>query len=169
MGEIGRQVGIRPASINNFYPRKHDLTFDILHTHIDGLMEYVGSVEEAEAGVDPFVRLTHMVQAWLDYVFSYRDEQRVALALLDHLPASQRDPLRYQLRLLGHRLATAIEAAVPDLADANALRRPVTLSLMASLNSAVLWFRDDGALSREDFAELLAHQAVAGARAMLGG
>jgi hypothetical protein len=84
------------------------------------------------------------------------------------LPAAQRDPLRYHLRLLAHRLTVAIEAAVPELGDAAALRQPVSLSLMAALNAAILWFRDDGALTREDFAQLLAYQAVAGVRAMLG-
>ena len=167
MGEIARSIGIRPASISNFYPRKHDLIYDILHSHVDGLMEHVGSSEDAEADADPFVRLTCMVQAWLDYVLSYRDEQRMALTMLDHLPASQSEVLRYQLRLLAHRLAMAVEAVVPDLGDAPALRRPVSLSLMAAINTAVLWFRDDGVLSREDFTVLLANQAVAGARAML--
>jgi AcrR family transcriptional regulator len=168
MGEIARLVGLRPASITNFYPRKHDLTYDILHAHIDGLMEHVGGTEDAAVNADPFMCLTCMVQAYLDFVLAYRDEQRVALTLLDNLPTAQRDPLRYQLRLLAHRLAVAIEAAAPELGDAAALRRPVSLNLMAMLNAAVLWFRDDGALSREDFAQLLAYQAVAGARAMLG-
>jgi AcrR family transcriptional regulator len=168
MGEIARQVGLRPASITNFYPHKHDLTYDILHAHIDGLIEHVGGAEEASADADQFDRLTHMVQAYLDFVLAYQDEQRVALILLDNLPTSQRDPLRYQLRLLAHRLTVAIEAAVPELSDATALRRPVSLNLMAGLNAAVLWFRDDGALPRAHFAQLLAHQAVAGVRAMLG-
>jgi AcrR family transcriptional regulator len=168
MGEIARLVGLRPASINNFYPRKHDLTYDILHAHIDGLVEHVGGTEDAEPAADPFIRLTCMVQAWLDFVLCYPDEQRVALAMLDHLPAPQRDPLRYQLRLLVKRLARTIEAAVPELADAPALRQPMALTLMSMLDTAPLWFRDDGALTREDFAELLTHQTIAGARAMLG-
>lgn len=168
MGEIARSVGLRPASITNFYPRKHDLTYDILHAHIDGLMEHIGNTADDCGSPNPLALLTCMVQAYLDFVMAYHDEQRVALTMLDNLPAPQRDPLRYQLRLLAHRLGLAIEGVVPELSDAPALRRPVSLNLMATLNTAVLWFHDDGALSRDDYAQLLALQAVASAQAMLG-
>jgi AcrR family transcriptional regulator len=168
MSDMLREAGQARPSINHLYPRKHDLVFDILHSHIDGLLEHVGGAEEAEAEAPAFDRLTCMVRAYLDFVLSYRDEQVVAITLLDTLPSGQRGLLRYQLRLLAHRLALAIEAAVPSLTDAAALRRPLSLSLMAAVNATVLWFRDDGALSREDYTRLLAQQAVAGARAILG-
>jgi AcrR family transcriptional regulator len=170
MGEIGRAVGLRPGSITNFYPRKDDLTFDILHAHFDGLMEHVGTAEDSTVAADgdPCLRLTAMVRAWLDYVLAYRDEQRVAITLLDTLPSAQRDPLAYQARMLVHRLAGAVTAAVPALAEAPALRQPATLGLVTMLNGAALWFRDDGALSRDDLAALLVQQTVAGLRAMLG-
>jgi AcrR family transcriptional regulator len=168
MAEIARHAGVRSASIAHLYPRRHDLIHDILHAHFDGLLEHVGGTEEAEADASPFARLTCMVQAYLDFVLAYRDEQVVAISLLDTLPVAQREPLRYQLRLLAHRLTLAIAAAIPGLEGVHPLCRPVGLTLMAALNAAALWFRDDGALLREDYAVLLTRQAVEGARAASG-
>lgn len=168
MGELARIIGMRPARIANFYPRKHDLIFDILHAHFDGIMEHVGTSEQRAAAHEPTARLAAMVLAYLEVVLAYRDEQTVALTLLDTLPAQERDLLRHQLRLVAFRLAAAIEAAVPMLAGASALRVPAAMNLLATLNLASLWFRDGGRLSREDFAQLTTQQAIAGVTAVLG-
>ncbi len=73
--------------------------------------------------------------------------------------------LEYTCKLIGFRLYTVLEAAVPQLATARELRAPVTRLLLAAVADSTLWFREDGILSPDDYAGLLARLLIAGAKA----
>ncbi len=58
-----------------------------------------------------------------------------------------------------------IARAVPEAEGLTELAMPAALSLMGMACWHVLWFRDMGALSRAEYARLLAHMVVDGVRA----
>jgi AcrR family transcriptional regulator len=165
--DVARAAGISNSSISTYYPRRRELIHDIIHTHIDALLEHVGTVDDNYADADPFLRLEAVILALLDAVCGAPDEHQVMLAALPTLPDAERDTLRYYGRLLAFRLGGAVEAALPDIAAQRELLAPLTMSLLGMATYANLWFRSDGALTRTAFAHFIARAIVDGGKATL--
>lgn len=155
IADIARGAGIAHTSIYHSYRCKRDLIHDVLHTHIDTLHECVGTADDRMTGAEPLNRLLAMVHALLDCVLDNHHEHMVLLASPPNLAEPERDTLRYRLGLLAFRIGTAIEAAVPALAQSRETLAPRVQSLLALAGAAPLWFRDDGRMSRRDYAQLM--------------
>jgi TetR/AcrR family transcriptional regulator len=68
-------------------------------------------------------------------------------------------------RALVATFAEAIAAVIPALDD-GAMLKPVTMSLFGMLNWHYMWFRERGAVSREDYADLVTTLLIEGAQAL---
>ena len=74
--------------------------------------------------------------------------------------------LKLRQRHVAHYYAGLIARAVPEAEGRTELAMPAALSLMMGMACwHVLWFRERGALSRAEYARLLAHMVVDGVRA----
>ena len=93
------------------------------------------------------------------------DAQRVLLAALHTLPELSQDGLRHLFRGLIWRVERVLLLAIPRLARRRALLFPVAASFVAMAAHYVLWFRDNGRLTRAEYARLIARMAVAGGKA----
>ncbi len=167
LSDAARHAGIPPGSIGYYYPRRQELIYDIVYSHMLALQEAVGIAEEANPGADPMTRLELMTLAYLDHLKVAADEQKVALAATNILPEAQREELKHQAKLLAFRFGEAVAAAVPALAFGHPLREPVVQSMIAALNHSVLWLGPDDGERRAATARLIARQAVVAAREML--
>ena len=89
---------------------------------------------------------------------------------IETLIATQARARQAELKLMERELvrlfSDAIVAVSPTLAD-TALIKPVTMSLFGILNWAYLWFNSSGALSREDYANLVIKLIVDGTRGIV--
>ena len=167
IADIARAAQIPPGSATHAYPRRRDLLFDIVHAHIDALHEYVGRADDAFADAAPQRRLEAIAMALLDAVFDHRHAQRVLTLAEPLLSDDQRDLLRFQMRTLHDRIAAVVAVALPHLGAHRAFQAPLAHMLMAMATDAPAWFRDDGALSRRDYARLMVRGIVNGGDAML--
>ena len=77
------------------------------------------------------------------------------------LPRPRQEELRIMERELVHIFGDAIGQARPELAD-SALLAPITMSLFGMLNWAYLWLKPGGAMSREEYADLVTTIVVDG-------
>jgi TetR/AcrR family transcriptional regulator len=62
--------------------------------------------------------------------------------------------------------ADAIAQVLPAIGRSKTLLKPVTMSLFGMLNWHYMWFREDGTMSREDYADLATTVLVEGAQAL---
>lgn len=168
MSQLAAECGVSKALLYHYHASKEALLFDILQDH---LAQLVDAVEEADdRSLAPQARLEVLVAALLD---AYRDadaEHKVQLGALGLLP----EPEQARLKALERRLVTvfadAVSALDPDLfADQSRLLKPVTMSLFGMLNWAYMWFRDDGAVSRTDYARLATSLLAGGVREIARG
>lgn len=140
------------ASLYHYYQSKEAILFDILDAHIRLLLETV----EAAAGqptADARARLKAMVRALIGAYDQADHEHRVLLNEISRLPVGQQDQIRAMERAIVARFADAIAAALPGMAGAERWRKPATMSLLGMLNWHYTWFRRDGWLSREAYAD----------------
>jgi TetR/AcrR family transcriptional regulator len=164
MAEIAAACGSSKALLYHYYANKEALLLDILHAHLQDLVDVVAAADDAAS--PPEARLRAMTGALLE---AYRDadgEHKIQIAELSRLPPEQQSELRDMERTLVRRFADVIALARPALSGAEGLVKPVTMSLFGMLNWHYMWFRPDGPLTREAYADLAVRLVLDGTAAL---
>lgn len=160
---IAVAAGVSKGLVYHYYPDKDAVLADIIRRHLAELIAAVRAAAEADARA-PEHRLSEMAAALLA---AYRDadaEHQVQVAHLRLLPEPVQRELREMERVLVTLFADALTAVEPLLAGDRRLLKPLTMSLFGMLNWAFLWFREDGPMTRTEYAALAARMVVLGAR-----
>ena len=164
---IAVAAGVSKGLVYHYYSDKNAVLADIIRRHLAELIE-TQTAAAAKDGRSPERRLADMATALLA---AYRDadaEHQVQVAHLSLLPEPVQRELKDMERVLVSLFADALAAVAPPLAGDRRLLKPLTMSLFGMLNWAFLWYREDGAMTRAEYAELAAHLVVLGARDAAG-
>lgn len=164
MAAIAAGCGVSKALLYHYYESKDALLFDVIGEHLQVLCE---AVEEAdEPAAEPEARLSRLVRTLLD---CYRDadaQHKVQVNDLSKLPPEKQNELKEMERRLVQVFARALLTLNPDLDKNRPLLKPVTMSLFGMLNWHYMWFRPQGPISREDYADIATRIIVSGARTL---
>lgn len=152
MARIAEQAQVSKALLYHYYPGKDALIFDIVRTHLLALDAAVAAAEDA--ALEPPRRLRHMVGAVLEIYRDADEAHKVQLNGAPLLPEAERAEIHAIERRIVWRFAAVLRQINPGLDGPKPLLMPVTMSLFGMLNWVYLWFREGGAISREDYAEL---------------
>lgn len=164
MAQLAGELGVSKALLYHYYASKEALLFDIVRNHLTELVEAVQQADDV--ALTPEQRLEVLVGALLE---AYRDadaEHRVQVEGMRLLPEAEQEQLRQLERRLVGIFAEAVRALDPSSFAGNGLLKPVTMSLFGMTNWAYMWFRDDGAISRADYARLASRLLVEGVRGL---
>ncbi len=164
MSALARDCGISKALVYHYYASKEALLFDIIESHLSELIEAVESSDDPDA--DPQTRLRGLVAALLD---AYRDadaEHKVQINAIAALPDEDKAKLTALERRLVELFSEPIRTLNPELFDGKPFLKPVTMSLFGMLNWAFMWFRDNGPVSREEYARIATELLVGGVKSI---
>jgi TetR/AcrR family transcriptional regulator len=164
MAQLAAECGVSKALLYHYHASKKALLFDLLQSHLTALVDALEEADDPALGPDR--RLEALVASLLD---AYRDadaEHRVQLSALRLLPESDQERLKTLERRLVAIVSDAVRAIDPSRFDGSPLLKPVTMSLFGMINWAYMWFRDDGAVSRDDYAKLATRLLVSGVRGL---
>ncbi len=163
MAEVASATGVSKALLYHYYTGKESLLFDILHAHLQDLMDAVRAVD---AKLAPRARLRALIGAVLGAYRDADDEHKIQINELRKLPLARKKELISLERALVSIFADAIAAAIPTIAGSQALLKPVTMSLFGMLNWHYMWFREKGPVSRENYADMVTTLLIEGAQAL---
>ncbi|PWE28338.1 TetR/AcrR family transcriptional regulator [Pararhodobacter marinus] len=150
MAQIARAAGVSKALLYHYYPGKDALIFDIIRTH---LSELDAALEQADApDRAPRERLRILVGAVLECYRDADNYHKVQLNGTPTLPPEQKDEIHAIERRVVRRFSVLLAGLRPDLPAETLM--PVTMSLFGMLNWVYMWFRDGGAVTREDYAQI---------------
>ncbi len=164
MASIAADCGVSKALLYHYYESKDSLLFDVIGEHLQALCEAVEAADDPAA--EPEARLGRLVRTLLD---AYRDadaQHKVQVRDLDKLPPDKQEALKAMERRLVAVFAAALLQLNPDLDKRRPLLKPVTMSLFGMLNWHYMWFRPEGPISREAYAEIATRIIVSGARTL---
>ncbi|WP_127104594.1 TetR family transcriptional regulator [Pararhodobacter zhoushanensis] len=150
MAQIAGQAGVSKALLYHYYPGKDALIFGIIRTHLSELDDAVSAADDA--ALPPRARLRALVGAVLE---TYRDADnfhKVQLNGTPTLPPDQKEQIHAIERRIVRRFSEVLRAVRPELEAP--LLMPVTMSLFGMMNWVYMWFRDGGAVTREDYADV---------------
>lgn len=163
MSQIARECGVSKALLYHYYPSKDVLIFEIIHTHIVHLDTAVETADDL--ALPPEERLERLVGAVLETYRGADKAHAVQLNAGSALNDEQRAKLRdIEKRVVG-RFARVLELLNPALAGSH-LATPVTMSLFGMLNWVYTWFKEDGHLTRADYARIATQIIIGGVGAV---
>lgn len=164
MSMIASHSGVSKALLYHYYPSKDALIFDIVRTH---LTELSGAIEAADrTDVSPQDRLRLLVKAVLKNYEDRDNEHKVQLNGTNALSAEQLAELRAIERQIVKRFSNVIRDINPDLDKDRPLLMPVTMSLFGMMNWVYMWFRPDGPITRDQYAEIATTLILEGVKAV---
>lgn len=164
MSQIAERGSVSKALLYHYYSSKSALIFDIVHSHLIELEEALETVDKPEN--DPEKRLSLLVSQVLK-IYQYSNEQhKVQLNCIGTLTTEQIEIVRSIERQITHRFSNILLLINPNLEDGNSYLMPTTMSLFGMLNWVYLWFRDDGSMSREEYAALVTKLMLGGIKSI---
>ena len=159
MNKIAAACGVSKANLYHYYKDKDALLFDVIRFHLDHLLQVVRDADQPTLA--PQARLRELAATLLE---AYRDadaQHHVQINSLRFLSAERQSELKGMERELVRIFSDAVAGVAPQLRDAPLLK-PVTMSLFGMLNWHYLWFKEGGAVTRADYAELAARLITEG-------
>jgi len=163
MAEVAAACGVSKALLYHYYAGKDALLFDILREHLQELIDAAAAVERS---LPPRARLRALVGALLE---AYRDadhQHKIQINEMSKLPPERHRMLVGIERELVAIYAEAIAQVLPAIGRDKSLLKPVTMSLFGMLNWHYMWFREKGAISRDDYADMVTTLLIEGAQAL---
>lgn len=160
MSNLAEECGISKALIYHYYRSKESLLFDIIDSHLTGLLEAISAVTKDG---DPEARLRSLARALLDAYKDSDSEHQLQLHSMARLPDADQRLLAAKQRKIVAPFANAISDMAPDPNEKTSkLLKPLTMSLMGMLNWFFLWYKPGAGLGRADYAELACDLLIAG-------
>ena len=166
MSDLAERCVTTKSSLYHYYDSKEEVLHDILAEHIGKVLAIVRAAVAEGAGGDPARRLELIVTRLLAAYASADDQHKVQLNELWRLPEAQRATIIAMEREIVRLVADTLAEINPNLARTEGVLKPVTMSLFGLLNWHYMWFRDDGPLSRADYASLATRLFLDGAKAL---
>mgnify|MGYP006268616051 CR=1 FL=1 len=161
MALVAQHSKVSKALLYHYYPSKDALIFDIIRSH---LAEVDVAVEAADdAALAPKDRLKALVLAVLKTYEGADNHHKVQLNATSALTDEQKAEIRSFERRIVKRFSNVLREINPNLeSKERPLLMPVTMSLFGMMNWVYLWFRDDGPITREDYAQIATTLMLAG-------
>lgn len=147
---ICRNAGLSPTAVEYYFNNRTALLWEVVAGHMNRLLRQVE--EAAPEDMPPLQRLHAIARGYATVVAEATPEHRTVLAHAQALPKARHGDARMMQRWMLHGFVTALQAAMPHLPTGRAT--PLALSLLALLNAHAVWFKEDGALRRLDYADM---------------
>ncbi len=153
MSELALACGTSKAGLYHYFASKEELLYEALMAYTDRLVQIAAGVEQKEA--DARLRLRRLVR---EFLAEYQHAHHHHVALLNDLKflsPARREPLVQRQREVIDVFQRALVQAHPQRMAVPEQRRAVTMALLGTINFTFAWWRRDGSLSPEAFADLV--------------
>jgi len=164
MSMIASHSNVSKALLYHYYPSKDALIFDIVRTHLAELDEAIEAADRTDVPAQERLRL--LVKAVLANYEGRDNEHKVQLNGTSALSQEQLSELQTIERQIVKRFSGAIIDINPDLNRDRPLLMPVTMSLFGMMNWVYMWFRPNGPITRDEYADIATTLILEGLKAV---
>jgi AcrR family transcriptional regulator len=158
--DIASACGVAKSLVYHYFDSKEEILDDLLNAHMDALL---AAAEDALAsGGDPERQFRAFVRAHLRLYAHARARHILLLNGLGSLPEARRKAIVAKERRLIAMAADLLARVAPELAMQKDLRMPAAMSFYGLINWTYTWYRADGAMTPEAFADMAAELVLRG-------
>jgi AcrR family transcriptional regulator len=159
MADIAQNCGTSKAALYHYYPSKEALLFDSLNRYTLRLVNIAATATtHTDSNTD---QLKALITAFLGEYETSNDFHVALLHDIKFLSVEQQTIIRSQERQVLDKFADVIRRSFPDkITDDNL--KPLTMSLLGSINFTFAWLKRDGSVSYRQYAQWIADLWIAG-------
>lgn len=160
IADLAVACGTSKSALYHYYQSKEAILDAILSDHTTLLLETAERVAAGDG--DPETRLRRLAEALMSLYVTATAKHVVLLNEIASLPDEQRAPvIRRQRQIIDIILGLLVELR-PDIADHEALRKPIAMMFMGAINWTYTWFDTAGPTTPARFANLVVDLFVRG-------
>jgi TetR/AcrR family transcriptional regulator len=161
MSKIAEACGVSKPNLYHYYKDKEELLFDVIHFHLERLVEVVEAADRPD--LPPEARLRELVGTLLEAYKDADSQHNVQISSMRFLSANRQAELKGMERELVRIFSDAVAGIAPQLKGTRMLK-PVTMSLFGMVNWHYLWFKSTGPFTRADYSDLVTRLIADGTR-----
>ncbi len=147
---LADSCGVSKALLYHYYDSKEALLYDMLLVHCKLLSETASNA--TKESTQPEEQLRSLVRALMDLYMSSRDKHVVLLNDLHCLPEAQQVEIKEEERKVLQEIKTLVTKLRPDLKPPQVTS--LTMYLMGAVNWTYTWFKPQGQVSADEYADL---------------
>ena len=156
VSDIAADCAVSKSLIYHYYPSKEAILFDVMNEHMDSLLGAAKAPLSSDGS--PQGDLKRLTEQLLQLYIGAADHQKILLYELSSLAEPQREEIVQKERMVIARVESILERMAPQI-DRDRLRTQ-TMLYFGMINWSHTWFKDDGALSRNDLAAQVAETVI---------
>lgn len=147
---LADSCGVSKALLYHYYDSKEALLYDMLLVHCKLLSQT--AMDATMQSDKPEEQLRSLIRALMDLYMSSRDKHVVLLNDLHCLPNEQQVEIKEEERKVLQAIKDLIVKLRPDLTPPHVTS--LTMYLMGAVNWTYTWFKPQGQVSSDEFADL---------------
>ncbi len=152
ISELATACNASKSWLYHYYPSKEAILYDIMRLHVT---ELVTMAEEALAsGGSPKEKFRTLARNFMEIYVNAGSKHIILLNDRGCLPKD----LRKEIMNLQDQVVKSVVSLVlelnPSLDKAKNYQKPVTMAFLGMINWTYIWFRKDGSVNQEQFADL---------------
>lgn len=153
VADLAQACDTSKSLIYHYYPSKEDILFAVMSSHI----EQLAAVAEAAvaASDDPGQGLVLLTRNFMRLYVGAAARHKVLLNDLNHLPPDRRAIIVAAQRQLIQTVEEILTGLHAPLGDDRTKRRAAAMLYFGMINWTHTWFRSDGALDADGFADMV--------------
>ena len=163
--DIARACQCTKSLIYHYFDSKQAILYDLLAAHMDGLSRTVQDAIRGPGSSRDIFR--EVVRAHMRMYATARAKHVLLLNELDSLPPRSRAAIVAKERELVAIVLPLIVAIAPALGRRPDVRMPAAMAFYGLINWTYTWYRPDGAMSPQGFADLASDILLDGLSAAL--
>ncbi|WP_116087259.1 TetR/AcrR family transcriptional regulator [Tropicimonas sp. IMCC34011] len=165
MSQIAKEAGVSKSLLYHYYPSKDALIFAIILDHLERMEATLASL--TDNGEAPKARLRMLIGTTLEVYRGADDEHKVQLNAGPALTDAQQAQIRtLERRIVAHFSAVILQINPDLVTPERSLLMPVTMSLFGMMNWVYMWFREGGAITRDEYADVATTLILEGVKAV---
>jgi AcrR family transcriptional regulator len=150
IADLAAECQVSKSLIYHYYAAKEDILFDVMHSHVQALLEVGMRIAGGEGTA--LERLRALTHAFMDLYAGAAARHKVLLNELDRLPPDRRKVVVDIQRKLIVLVETLLSEIRPDLAAP--LKRPTAMLYFGMINWTHTWLDPQGPAKPDEIAEL---------------
>lgn len=152
ISELATACNASKSWLYHYYPSKEAILYDIMWLHVT---ELVNMAEEALASEGtPKEKLRTLARNFMEIYVNAGSKHVILLNDRGCLP----DEMRAEIMNLQDRVVKSVVSLIlelnPSLKKSKDYEKPVTMAFLGMINWTYIWFRKDGPIDQEQFADL---------------
>jgi len=152
ISELATKCNASKSWLYHYYPSKEAILYDIMRLHVT---ELATMAEEALAFVgSPREKFRRLARNFMEIYVNAGSKHVILLNDRGCLP----DDFRGEIMRLQDQVVSSVVKLVlelnPDLEKSKDYEKPVTMAFLGMINWTYIWFRKDGPINQEQFADL---------------